>query len=153
MMFGQRTAQQGEMPVLPEAWLMHTTHMGTAVQVNGVGQVQRDCAVVPIVCGHSEAATEYQRNYSWKSVCNAWDELRRCRVGARNATLNGLAYSLGRQIARGWVSVEQVEKLLLWACRDNGLIEDDGEEQCLATLKSGIGAGMRWPYHDIGSGD
>ena len=45
--------------------------------------------------------TKFQKNYAWKSVCNAWDELRRCRQGSRNATLNGLAYSLAGKSRAG----------------------------------------------------
>ena len=60
-----------------------------------------------------------------------------------------LAYGLGRLIARGWIGREQVEGVLLWACRDCRLLADDGLERCLATLASGISAGMARPYHDI----
>jgi hypothetical protein len=141
---------QGDIPVLPEAWLRHTTHMGTAVQVNGGAKAGGE-AVVPIVCASTKPPTEYQRNYAWQSLGNAWNELRKCPPGSRNSKLNGLAYSLGRQVARNWVAREQVEFWLLRACQENGLLGEDGIEQCQATLRSGISAGALRPYHDIGS--
>jgi hypothetical protein len=42
---------------------------------------------------------------------------------------------------RTWIST-----VVMW---DNGLIADDGIEQCRATLASGINAGMRYPYQDV----
>ena len=38
---------------------------------------------------------------------------------------------------------------MLRACKANGLLGEDGEKQCRDTLRSGIEAGMRVPYHDI----
>jgi len=55
---------------------------------------------------------------------------------------------------RVWRSLLQrlcgrVESYLLRCCEANGLLADDGERQCRATLASGINAGMGRPYHDI----
>jgi hypothetical protein len=60
-----------------------------------------------------------------------------------------MAYALGRLVVRGWIAREQVETYLLWACRDNRLLDDDGIEQCQKTLASGLNAGALRPYHDI----
>jgi hypothetical protein len=131
------------------AWLAAEARgggMGTAVQARANGHGAGAVVPIPRPTG---PVTQFQKNYAWKSVCNAWDELRRCRQGSRNATLNGLAYSLGRQIVRGWVSQDKVEFWLMRACQENGLLDDDGIEQCRKTLASGIGAGLRYPYRDI----
>jgi putative DNA primase/helicase len=104
-------------------------------------------AVVPILL--SREPTDRELNYAKKSLQNAWFELRNCPVGSRNAKLNALGYSLGRQIARGWISRERVEDFLLRASADCGLLHDDGERQCRATLNSGLDAGVQRPYHDI----
>jgi len=58
---------------------------------------------------------------------------------------------MGRQIARGWIARDRVEEFLLKACKANGLFKDDGDAQCRATIASGINAGMKRPYHDIGA--
>ena len=76
-----------------------------------------DGSVVPIPRPVG-AVTQFQKNHAWKSLSNAWNELRRCPVGLRNGKLNGLAYSLGRQIVRGWVSQDKVEFWLLKACEE-----------------------------------
>jgi hypothetical protein len=126
------------------AWLVELgTHtLGTTSEPNAQ---EPNVSVVPRgVFG----PTDYQRNYAKKSLMNAWSELRNCRVG-RNVKLNALGYSMGRQIVNGWISHEDVEKFLMWAARDCGLLAEDGEEQCLATLASGISAGLLVPYHDI----
>jgi hypothetical protein len=90
--------------------------------------------------------TDYQINYANRALANACYELRRCEAGRRNHLLNVLAYKMGRLIVQGWISRERVESYLLKCCEANGLLADDGEKQCGATLASGIDAGMRRPY-------
>jgi hypothetical protein len=92
----------------------------------------------------------YQINYAQRALGNACYELRHCEEGRRNHLLNVLAYKMGRLIARHWIGLERVEDYLLKACEANGLLEDDGIGQCRATIASGISAGMKRPYHDIG---
>jgi hypothetical protein len=47
------------------------------------------------------------------------------------------------------VARDKVEFWLLRACQENGLLADDGEQQCRDTLASGLNAGALRPYHDI----
>ena len=96
-------------------------------------------------------ATAYEENYSWSALCNAYMELRKWPKGSRNFRFNKLGYKLGGLIARNWIGRERVESFLLKACKENGLLADDGEQQCRDTLASGINAGALRPYHDIGS--
>ena len=97
----------------------------------------------------SPAVSRFERNYAFSALRNAAGELWTCREGKRNCKLNALSYKMGRLMARGWITLEQVEKFLLLACEKNGLLEDDGRAQCRATLKSGLEAGAMRPYHDI----
>ena len=55
----------------------------------------------------------------------------------------------GQVDCKGLDRAGRVEEYLLRACKANGLLGEDGEKQCRDTLRSGIEAGMRVPYHDI----
>jgi hypothetical protein len=137
---------QGECPELPRVFwngaeFQAPTTMGTAAKAD------HRVAPVPMVCG---VVTEHQRNYANASLRNDSAELWASREGERNIKLNAIAYSMGRQIARGWIARDRVEEFLLKACKANGLFKDDGDAQCQATIASGINAGMKRPYHDIG---
>jgi hypothetical protein len=118
--------------------------MGTGAKA--ASKADRHVAPVPI-----GGVTEHQRNYAFCSLRNDSAELWASREGQRNIKLNAIAYSMGRQIARGWIARDRVEEFLLKACKANGLFKDDGDAQCRATIASGINAGMKRPYHDIGA--
>jgi len=59
----------------------------------------------------------------------------------RNETLNTEAFNLGQLIENRLVTVEQVEQHLLGACAASGLLADDGQAQCEASMRGGIAAG------------
>jgi hypothetical protein len=139
---------QGDIPVLPAAFLLRKhTHLGVTAQGKD-GRVG-DGTVTPRACVSTGKVTQYERNYAWQAVSNAWNELRRWPKGSRNFRLNKLGYKLGGLIARNWVERGKVEFWLMHACKQNGLLDDDGEKQCRDTLASGISAGMARPYHDV----
>jgi hypothetical protein len=69
--------------------------------------------------------------------------------GTRNECLNKAAHRLGTMVARNWLERAHVEARLLAACRGNGLVHDDGEKSTLATLASGLSAGMAAPHADL----
>jgi putative DNA primase/helicase len=52
-------------------------------------------------------------------------------------------------VARNWLERAHVEARLLAACHANGLVHDDGEKAVLATLASGLAAGMTAPHADL----
>jgi hypothetical protein len=108
-------------------------------------------AVVPIPPFFDHPPTAHEINWAKKALGNAFLELRACRPGGRNAKLNALAYSMGRLVARGWITPERVEAMLMKGAEQCGLVADDGEKQCRATIASGIRAGISVPYYDIGS--
>jgi hypothetical protein len=144
-----RVLCEGSVAVLPD-WL----HEALARQQSGRREMGTTCNgsdVVPIF----PSPTPYEINYAKKALGNAFLEMRSCPPGegqntkGRNTKLNGLAYSMGRLIARGWVTRERVEAMLLKGADQCGLVVDDGLRQCRATVDSGINAGLLHPYHDI----
>jgi hypothetical protein len=63
----------------------------------------------------------------------------------RNNQLNISAFSLGQLIGGGELERALVEHRLLEASMANGLAADDGMQSVLATIRSGIGAGLKLP--------
>ena len=90
-----------------------------------------------------------EASYAHVALIHAMNELLDARPGERNYKLNVRAYSLGRLAARGWITVEKIVHGLELACRHNLLTRDDGLEQTLRTIASGLSAGMAKPYPDI----
>jgi Bifunctional DNA primase/polymerase, N-terminal len=64
--------------------------------------------------------------------------------GTRNPSLNKAAYNLGRIPDTDDLEVEHA---LLTAAEAVGLVADDGNDQCLATIRSGLNARRRNPRH------
>ncbi|QEH34273.1 hypothetical protein OJF2_28080 [Aquisphaera giovannonii] len=65
------------------------------------------------------------------------------RDGARNATLNAAAFSLGQLVGAGLLDRPTVEQRLLAAAA--GYVRDDGEAAALKTIRSGLDAGQNQP--------
>ncbi len=63
----------------------------------------------------------------------------------RNTALNGAAWTLGRWVTAGALEQSDVEDALYAAAVANGLVADDGDRQCWATIRSGLGAGLTQP--------
>lgn len=64
------------------------------------------------------------------------------RDSGRNAALNNAALKLG---ALPRADRDHIRDLLIDACRTNGLLADDGERACQATINSGFAAADRTP--------
>jgi AAA domain len=64
-------------------------------------------------------------------------------------TLNTSAFRLGTMIARGWIGQHTVEGALLDACLSNHLAQDDGRHAVVATIRSGLEAGLKQPHADL----
>ena len=71
--------------------------------------------------------------------------LERATRPGRNNALNGAAWTLGHWVAAGALEQSEVEDALYAAALANGLVADDGERQCWATIRSGLGAGLQEP--------
>jgi hypothetical protein len=82
----------------------------------------------------------------WPRVCVAgrWHRQR-----GRNNMLNKLAFKMGGLVANGWVDGRTVIKVLMLAAGEVGLVREDGSERCLATILSGLNAGMQHPYPEL----
>src|SRR5262249_10734407 len=65
--------------------------------------------------------------------------------GQRNHTLNRAAFSLGQLVATGVLQEAEVRLRLREAASTCGLMRDDGGASVVATLNSGLSAGMRQP--------
>ena len=63
--------------------------------------------------------------------------------GGRNAALNHAAWTLGRRVAAGKLEQRDVEDGLYAAAERCGLVVDDGQHQCWATIRSGLAAGLQ----------
>ncbi len=90
------------------------------------------------------------RAYAYAAVALREETHRLAAVtsGVRNTTLNGIAYRLGRYVARGWLSQAEVQSSLINACQANGLLKE-GQRQVIQTIASGLSAGMKNPYPDL----
>jgi hypothetical protein len=76
------------------------------------------------------------------------DELGKVRAAqrtTRNATLNKAAFALGQLVGAGALSEDRVRDELLAAAHACGLVADDGKRAALATIASGLRAGMAQP--------
>lgn len=63
----------------------------------------------------------------------------------RNGALNTAAYLLAGIAVHGLLDKAQVFERLMFACTLNGLLDDDGANQCTATFESGWEAGWIYP--------
>lgn len=68
-----------------------------------------------------------------------------CGKGARNETLNRAAFALGTIVGSGWLLAAEVEAYLMEAATACGLVAEDGQRKCLATIRSGLNAGRKSP--------
>jgi hypothetical protein len=68
------------------------------------------------------------------------------RQQGRNNMLNKLGFKMGGLVANGWIAEELCVRVLMLGAKECGLVRDDGMDRCLATIYSGLRAGMEFPY-------
>jgi len=90
-----------------------------------------------------------ERQYAKAALDGCAIQLANSTPGGRNDALNKAAFRLGTMIARGWIPRATVEQRLYEAADQNGSVKDDGSPAALATIKSGIEAGLREPHADL----
>lgn len=73
--------------------------------------------------------------------------LARETAGGRNNSLNIVACKAGNLIASSQLNENEAKDALFLACKRNALVQDDGAESVLATIRSGIRAGMNNPRY------
>jgi hypothetical protein len=76
-----------------------------------------------------------QRDRRPRGDCPGWTQ----------RALNRAAWTLGRWIAAGALEQTDVEDQLYAAAVLNGLVRDDSNRQCWATIRSGLSAGLQEP--------
>jgi hypothetical protein len=95
----------------------------------------------------SSSVSQREERYAKAALEAGVDEIRTAPNGKRNTVLNSVAFRLGRMIARGWIDRNKVENCLLHAAFQ--LKNEDGLTAVLATIKSGLDAGLRKPHPDL----
>lgn len=101
-----------------------------ALEKPATAKPKREPRIVEGTHRYAAAALRYEAN-----------AVRSAKEGTRNRTLNKAAFALGQLVAAGLVERRVVEIELLDAGLDAGL----GEREVLATIKSGIEAGLEKP--------
>ncbi|MBV8717682.1 MAG: hypothetical protein JOZ65_21685 [Chloroflexi bacterium] len=64
----------------------------------------------------------------------------------RNVALNKAASALGAWVAADVLDQTEVEDALYGAATSNGLVAEDGQRQCWATIRSGLRHGLARPF-------
>jgi hypothetical protein len=83
--------------------------------------------------------------YGAAALENEIAELASTPHGGRNNALNRASFSLHQLVASGELDGGEVERRLIAATAQNGLLADDGLRQVLATIRSGARAGSQHP--------
>jgi Bifunctional DNA primase/polymerase, N-terminal len=71
--------------------------------------------------------------------------------GTRNASLNRTTFKLFQLVATGELDRNFVIERLIDACHRNGLVADDGWRTVMATIHSGMTAGLKFPRSRSGA--
>jgi hypothetical protein len=80
--------------------------------------------------------------YGLGALDKAYHNVLAAPLNNRNNTLYRESLKLGSLVADGHISVGEVERDLMIACLHNGLTQEDGERQCMRTIKSGLDTGQ-----------
>jgi hypothetical protein len=83
------------------------------------------------------------RDYAWAHAALEHE----CTGLTSNSALNIAAFNLGQLVAAGSLSEDEVRSALIAAAEARGMIVDYGEPSVLATIKSGLAAGMKNPRY------
>jgi Bifunctional DNA primase/polymerase, N-terminal/AAA domain len=83
--------------------------------------------------------------YADAALRGEYDAVKSAPLGGRNNQLNNSAFKLGTLVGRGVLTEQAVETAMLEAAVACGLVADDGRDKCLATIRSGLSAGIRSP--------
>jgi hypothetical protein len=136
----------GTIPELPQ-WLADIIRPSR--RSNG-GAVDEDTRIFD-----KKGANDSQRGqaYAAAALDGAVAELSAAPSGKRNETLNGVAFHLGRMIARGWADDKTVADALIGACDANRYPREHGHRATMKTIESGIEAGRKEPHPDLSDRD
>jgi Bifunctional DNA primase/polymerase, N-terminal len=118
-------------------WLIKLVVEASKTKTSGAPTTEQVERVIPI---RPQAGSYAERvlNAEYERVANAGD-------GGRNHQLNKSALVVGKWVGNGELSEEIAVQTMLEACAVNKLLEDDGENACLATIRSGLTKGKTEP--------
>lgn len=103
---------------------------------------------IPAMSAASPVSAKRERAWCEAVLAGEADKVACTAAGGRNVQLNNSAMACGHWIGPGRLSEQEVEYRLLAACAANGLLQDKengGQSRCMATIRSGLQAGMREP--------
>jgi hypothetical protein len=130
----------GAIPELPEVFR----------QGSGAVRDQADASVVQdperwVAAHRDHHLGSYRRTLNPRArIDSLMRGLEHAPLGQRNHRLNTTAYNFGRMIVEGCIRTRRdAEWLLRSGAWINGLWQEDGPEQCKATIKSGLDAGIQ----------
>ena len=145
----------GAVPVLPSALQARLTAPKAKNGPPGGARAAAVCPPDPAAPMPARGVpTERERSYAAAALSRTHADLASRAPGTgRNQALNDAALAMGEMVAAGWIERAEVERALLDACQRNGYLAKDGEQAALATLRSGLAAGMRRPRAPLADGD
>ena len=103
---------------------------------------------IPAMSSASPVNAKRERAWCEAVLAGEANKVASTATGGRNVQLNNSAMACGHWIGPGRLSEQEVGYRLLAACATNGLLQDEengGQSKCMATIRSGLQAGMREP--------
>ena len=85
------------------------------------------------------------RAYADAALRGEYDAVVSAPHGGRNNQLNNSTFKLATLVGAGELTQQAVETAMFEAAVACGLVADDGRDKCLATIRSGLSAGIRSP--------
>jgi hypothetical protein len=95
----------------------------------------------------SQSITPREQRYAESVLEAGTNDIATAVRGRRNITLNNVAYRLGRMAGAGWIDRRRIENSLRSASFQ--LENENGLSAVMATIKSGLDAGMRKPHSEL----
>lgn len=126
-------------------WLFDRIAAGNEKPEPDLSISQRAAALVVNPHAGYGADASHGDGYIEAALRGEYDEVARASKGQRNSQLNTSSLKLGHYVGGGVLDERRVIDEMMAACKSNGLLADDGREQCLASIESGLSAGKAQP--------
>lgn len=132
-------------PELPEALAKYLRSKRAPVPLGASGEPS-GTLIPPLPPASAPAVTEGDRHYAKCALAAEVAKLSALGPGdRRNAALNTAGFGLGQLAGNGSIDAQRIAEQLYAASDANGYIAQDGHDQTVATIESGIRAGMNKP--------
>jgi hypothetical protein len=130
---------RNELPIADAPqWLLDRIAAGKEMPEPMLSISQRAADLVRSKAAHGAGYIEAALRGEYEAVARA-------SQGERNNQLNDSSLKLGHYVGGGVLDEQRVIDELMAACKVNGLLAEDGKDQCLATINSGLKAGRTEP--------